>query len=254
MNPKAEAFMRLVNIMDELREKCPWDKKQTIHTLRKLTIEEMYELVDAILDEDYEGIKEELGDIFLHLVFYAKIADEKQAFKLEDSLNAICEKLINRHPHIYGDVTAETDKEVKQNWEAIKLAEGKKSVLEGVPRSLPALVKAYRLQEKTATVGFEWDKVEDVWAKVKEEEAELQEAIAEGDQEHMEEEFGDLMFSLVNYGRFLKIDPEAALEKVNRKFKKRFQYIEEKAPKALVDMSLEEMDALWEESKGISEL
>lgn len=249
MNPKAEAFMRLVDIMDDLREQCPWDRKQTIHTLRKLTIEEMYELVDAILDEDYEGIKEELGDIFLHLVFYAKIADEKKAFTLEESLNAICEKLISRHPHIYGDVKVENEDDVKRNWEALKLAEGKKSVLGGVPRSLPALVKAYRLQEKTATVGFEWEKVEDVWEKVLEEQGELEEAVAEGNQEHIEEEFGDLIFSLVNYGRFLNVDPEAALERVNRKFKSRFEYIEEKAPKELVEMSLEEMDALWNESK-----
>jgi len=249
MNPKAEAFMRLVGIMDDLREKCPWDKKQTIHTLRKLTIEEMYELVDAIIVDDYEGIKEEIGDIFLHLVFYAKIGEEKKAFTLADSLHAICDKLVKRHPHIYGDTKAETDEEVKKNWEAIKLAEGKKSVLEGVPKALPAMVKAYRLQEKTATVGFEWDKVEDVWDKVLEEKEELEEAVAEGDKEHIEEEFGDLLFSLINYARFQDIDPEAALEKINIKFKKRFEYIEAKAPKALSDMSLEEMDGLWEESK-----
>jgi len=249
MNPKAEAFMRLVNIMDELREQCPWDKKQTIHTLRKLTIEEMYELVDAITEEDYDGIKEELGDIFLHLVFYAKIGDEKQAFTLEDSLNAICDKLIKRHPHIYGDTKVESDEDVKKNWEAIKLAEGKKSVLQGVPKSLPAMVKAYRLQEKTATVGFEWDKIEDVWAKVLEEKEELEEAVAEGNRDHIEEEFGDLLFSLINYARFQDIDPEAALEKINKKFKKRFEYIEEKASKPLDNMTLDEMDELWEESK-----
>jgi XTP/dITP diphosphohydrolase len=250
MNTKAQAFMRLVRIMDDLREKCPWDRKQTIHTLRKLTIEEMYELIDAILEEDYPGIEEEIGDIFLHLVFYAKIGEEKKAFTLEGALNGICEKLIKRHPHIYGDATVTTDEEVKKNWEAIKLAEGKKSVLQGVPNALPAMVKAYRLQEKTATVGFEWDKLEDVWAKVEEEQEELKEAVASGDQEHIEEEFGDLLFSMINYGRFLKVDPEAALEKINKKFKRRFEYIEAKATKGLDEMSLEEMDALWEESKG----
>ena len=249
MNPKAEAFMRLVGIMDDLRVQCPWDKKQTIHSLRKLTIEEMYELVDAIIEEDYDGIKEELGDIFLHLVFYAKIGEEKKAFTLEESLNGICEKLIRRHPHIYGDTNVNDAEDVKKNWEAIKLAEGKKSVLQGVPNALPALVKAYRLQEKTATVGFEWEKVEDVWAKVLEEKSEFEEAVVSGDQDHIEEEFGDLMFSLVNYARFLNIDPEAAVEKVNKKFKRRFEYIEEMAPKTLDDMSLEEMDALWNESK-----
>lgn len=249
MDPKAEAFMRLVTIMDELRVQCPWDKKQTIHTLRKLTIEEMYELVDAIIEDDYEGIKEELGDLFLHLVFYAKIGSEKGAFTLEESLHAICDKLVKRHPHIYGDATVSSDEDVKKNWEAIKLAEGKKSVLEGVPNSLPAMVKAYRLQEKTATVGFEWEKLEDVWEKVLEEKEELEEAVIEGDAAHIEEEFGDLLFSLVNYARFQGIDPEAALEKINKKFKKRFEYIEEHSSKELVDMNLEEMDALWEESK-----
>jgi len=249
MNPKAEAFMRLVGIMDDLREQCPWDRKQTIHTLRKLTIEEMYELVDSIIDEDYRGIKEELGDIFLHLVFYAKIGEEQGAFTLEESLNDICEKLIRRHPHIYGDTDVSDAEDVKKNWEAIKLAEGKKSVLQGVPKSLPALVKAYRLQEKTATVGFEWDKIEDVWDKVLEEKEELEEAVSSGNQDHIEEEFGDLMFSLVNYARFLNVDPEAAVEKVNKKFKRRFEYIEAQASKPLDDMSLEEMDVLWNESK-----
>ena len=252
MNTKAKAFMRLVGIMDDLREKCPWDRKQTIHTLRKLTIEEMYELIDAILDEDYPGIEEEIGDIFLHLVFYAKIGEEKKEFSLEGALNGICDKLIKRHPHIYGDTKVTTDEEVKKNWEAIKLAEGKKSVLEGVPKSLPAMVKAYRLQEKTATVGFEWDKIEDVWDKVMEEQGELKEAVASGDQAHIEEEFGDLLFSMINYGRFLDVDPEAALEKINKKFKSRFEYIESKATKSLDEMSLEEMDALWEESKTLS--
>jgi len=241
--------MRLVGIMDELREQCPWDKKQTIHTLRKLTIEELYELVDTIDSEDYPGIKEEIGDLFLHLVFYAKIGTEKQAFTLDESLNHICDKLIKRHPHIYGNTVVQSDEDVKKNWEEIKLSEGKKSVLEGVPNALPAIVKAYRLQEKTATVGFEWDKIEDVWNKVEEEQAELVEAVDIGDQDKIEEEFGDYMFSMINYARFLKIDPEAALEKVNKKFKRRFEYIEANATKSLSQMSLEEMDVLWNESK-----
>jgi XTP/dITP diphosphohydrolase len=251
MSSTADAFMRLVGIMDELREKCPWDKKQDIHSLRKLTIEEMYELVDAIMNEDFEGIKEEIGDIFLHLVFYAKIAKEKNAFSLDEALNQICDKLIKRHPHIYGDVEVNSEEEVKRNWEQIKLDEGKKSVLEGVPMALPAMIKAYRLQEKTATVGFEWNRIEDVWTKVKEEEQELQEALISGDQEHIEEEFGDLLFALINYARFLKIDPEVALEKINAKFKRRFEYIELNSSKALKEMSLDEMDALWNEAKAV---
>jgi XTP/dITP diphosphohydrolase len=250
MNKTAAAFTRLVDIMDELREKCPWDKKQTIHTLRKLTIEEMYELVDAISNDDYQGIKEEIGDIFLHLVFYAKIGKEKEAFTLEESLNAICDKLINRHPHIYGDVDVNSDEDVKQNWEQIKLAEGKKSVLSGVPLALPAMIKAYRLQEKTATVGFEWENKDQVWDKVIEEENELLEAVETGDQDHMEEELGDYLFSIVNYARFINVDPESALERVNKKFKRRFEYIEQHANKPLSDMSLEEMDALWNQSKA----
>lgn len=249
MNSTAEAFMRLVGIMDDLRVKCPWDKKQTIHTLRKLTIEEMYELVDAIIEDDYNGIKEEIGDLFLHLVFYAKIGSEKNAFTLEESLNAICDKLVKRHPHIYGDVKAESEEEVKRNWEQIKLNEGKKSVLEGVPNSLPAIVKAYRLQEKTAAVGFEWERIEDVWLKVEEEKTELEEAVANGAKADIEEEFGDLMFSLINYARYLDVDPEAALEKVNKKFKKRFEFVENQAPKPLKDMTLLEMDGLWDEAK-----
>jgi len=249
MDSKAKAFIRLVKIMDDLREKCPWDKKQTIHSLRKLTIEEMYELIDAIIDDDYQSIKEELGDIFLHLVFYAKIGEEKEAFTLEEVLNDICEKLITRHPHIYGDTKVNSEEDVKKNWEQIKLAEGKKSVLEGVPNALPAMIKAYRLQEKTATVGFEWDNIEQVWEKVIEEQEELMEAIAEKDQNHIEEEFGDLLFALINYSRFLKVDPEAALEKINKKFKRRFEYIEEKAPKSLTEMTLTEMDVLWNQSK-----
>jgi len=249
MDSTANAFMRLVGIMDELREKCPWDKKQTIHSLRKLTIEEMYELVDAIMKEDFDGIKEEIGDIFLHLVFYSKIASEQNAFTLEESLNQICDKLINRHPHIYGDVEVNSEEDVKRNWEQIKLDEGKKSVLEGVPQALPAVIKAYRLQEKTATVGFEWSRIEDVWEKVEEEKEELLEAVESGDKKHIEEEFGDLLFALINYSRFLNIDPELALEKVNAKFKKRFEYIETKSDRALKEMSLDEMDALWNEAK-----
>ena len=249
MDPKAKAFMRLVGIMDDLRAKCPWDMKQTIHTLRKLTIEEMYELVDAIVEDDYDGIKEEIGDLFLHLVFYSKIGSEKGAFELEDALNAICDKLIKRHPHIYGDIKVNSQEDVKRNWEQIKLAEGKKSVLEGVPNSLPAMIKAFRLQEKTATVGFEWDRLDQVWDKVEEEKLELEEAVSEGNSKEIEEEFGDLIFALINYARFLEIDPEAALEKVNKKFKSRFEYIEDNAPKPLQDMSLQEMDDLWNESK-----
>ncbi len=249
MEAKAKAFMRLVEIMDDLREKCPWDKKQTIHSLRKLTIEETYELADAIMEEDYEGISEEIGDLFLHLIFYAKIGSEKQAFTLESALNKICDKLIKRHPHIYGDVKVDSEEDVKKNWEQIKLSEGKKSVLQGVPQSLPAVIKALRLQEKTATVGFEWDNIGDVWEKVEEEKAELEEAVNSQDKAKIEEEFGDLMFALVNYARFLDLDPEAALERVNKKFKSRFEYIEDKADKPLQDMTLGEMDALWNEAK-----
>jgi len=249
MKEKLAAFERTLTIMDELREKCPWDKKQTIHSLRKLTIEETYELCDAILEDDYEGVKEEIGDIMLHMVFYAKIAEEKKAFNIADALNNLCEKLIKRHPHIYGDVEVKNEEEVKQNWEKIKLAEGKKSVLGGVPKSLPAMIKAYRMQDKTATVGFEWENEDQVWEKVKEEEEELQEAVASGDKNKIEEEFGDLLFSMINYARFLDVDPETALEKTNKKFKSRFEYIEEHATKELDDMSLEEMDALWDEAK-----
>jgi len=250
MEQKKAAFERLLIIMDELREQCPWDKKQTLESLRNLTIEETYELADAILNNDLEEIKEETGDIMLHMVFYAKIAEEKGAFDIADSLNAICEKLINRHPHIYGDLEVEDEEEVKRNWEQLKMKEGKKSVLSGVPASLPAMVKAYRMQEKTAQVGFEWENADQVWEKVEEEIGEFKEVADSGDQEKIEDEFGDILFSLINYARFKNIDPETALEKVNRKFKKRFEYIEEKAPKSLDDMSLEEMDALWNEAKG----
>ena len=248
MQDKLSAFKRLLIIMDELREQCPWDRKQTMETLRNLTIEETYELADAILNKDMQEIKEEIGDIMLHMVFYSKIASETGDFDIADSLNAVCDKLINRHPHIYGDVEVEDEEEVKRNWEQLKLKEGKKSVLSGVPKSLPAMVKAYRMQDKTAQVGFEWENANQVWEKVEEEIQEFKEVV-DVDQDKMEDEFGDIMFSLINYARFKGIDPETALEKVNRKFKSRFEYIEDKATKPLTDMSLEEMDQLWNEAK-----
>jgi len=248
---KLEAFGRLLTIMDELREQCPWDRKQTLESLRNLTIEETYELADAILSADLAGVKEEIGDIMLHMVFYARIASEQGAWDIADSLHAICDKLISRHPHIYGDVKVADEAEVKRNWEQLKLKEGKKSILEGVPSGLPAMVKAYRMQEKTKQVGFEWENREQVWAKVEEEIGELQENIENNaPQADIEEEFGDVLFSLVNYARFIGVDPETALERVNRKFKKRFEYIESKAPKPLQDMTLAEMDVLWNEAKG----
>ena len=246
---KKDAFERLLKIMDELRAQCPWDKKQTLESLRNLTIEETYELADAILNNDLEEIKEETGDIMLHMVFYAKIAEEKEAFDIADALNAICEKLIHRHPHIYGDVNVKDEEEVKRNWEQLKMKEGKKSVLSGVPNALPAMVKAYRMQEKTAQVGFEWENADQVWEKVEEEIQEFKEVANGNDQDKIEEEFGDIIFSLINFARFKKIDPETALEKINKKFKYRFEYIENKAKKPLMDMSLEEMDALWNEAK-----
>ena len=247
---KLEAFDRLLTIMDELREQCPWDRKQTLQSLRNLTIEETYELADALLDEDLGEIKEEIGDLMLHMIFYARIAEEKGAFDIADALNAECEKLIQRHPHIYGDVQVKDEEEVKQNWEQIKLKEGKRSVLQGVPRSLPAMAKAYRMQEKTAQVGFDWQHSEEVWAKVEEEVREFRETVSEKQPlSRQEEEFGDLLFSLINYARFKGIDPETSLERVNRKFKQRFEYIEKNAPRNLKDMSLAEMDALWEEAK-----
>ena len=242
------AFLRLVTIMDDLREKCPWDKKQTIQSLRQMTIEEMYELADAITEEDWKGIKEELGDMLLHIVFYAKIGSEQKQFELEEVINGVCEKLITRHPHIYGDVKVNDAEDVKKNWEKIKLKEGKKSVIGGVPKSLPAMVKAMRLQEKAKQVGFEWDNKEQVWEKVEEEMDELKEAIGIGSQDKMEEEFGDVVFSLINYARFLQIDAENALEKTNKKFIHRFTQMEEKAlqsGKNLNDMTLQEMDAIW---------
>lgn len=250
MQEKLDAFARLLRIMDELREQCPWDRKQTLQSLRNLTIEETYELADAILENNLDDIKEEIGDLMLHMVFYAKIADEKRAFHIGDALNAVCEKLIKRHPHIYGDLKVADEEEVKKNWEQLKLKEGKRSVLQGVPKSLPAMVKAYRMQEKTKQVGFEWENAEQVWEKVEEEMTELKETM---DNNHSfaekEEEFGDVLFSLINYARFQGIDPETALEKVNQKFKKRFEYIEAHADRNLKDMSLEEMDALWEKAK-----
>ena len=245
-------FLRLVEIMDELRAKCPWDKKQTIESLRHLTIEETYELSEAISDSDYKGIKEELGDLLLHIIFYAKIGSEKNEFTLEDVIRGVSDKLVNRHPHIYGDVTVTNEEDVKQNWEKLKLKEGKSSVLEGVPKSLPALVKAMRLQDKSKQVGFEWENAGQVWEKVEEELDELQEAIASGEQDKMEDELGDVFFSLVNFARFLKIDAEQALERTNKKFISRFTRMEKEAAlenKMLHDMNLEEMDALWNRIK-----
>jgi MazG family protein len=246
------AFERLVKIMDDLREQCPWDKKQTIQTLRQLTIEETYELTDAITDQDWKGIKEELGDILLHIVFYAKIGAEQNQFTLDDVINGVCEKLIFRHPHIYGDVTVKDEEEVKQNWEKLKLKEGKKSVLGGVPKSLPATIKAMRLQEKAKQVGFEWENKEQVWEKVEEEKAELFEAIASGNREDMEDELGDVFFSLINFARFLQLDAENALERTNKKFITRFTKMEKEAlntGKGLQDMTLEEMDGIWNKIK-----
>ncbi|MCR9225829.1 MAG: nucleoside triphosphate pyrophosphohydrolase [Flavobacteriaceae bacterium] len=257
MNTRPEqlaAFDRLLTIMDELREQCPWDKKQTMQTLRHLTIEETYELGDAILDNDLEEVKKELGDILLHIVFYAKIGSETQDFDIADVANGICEKLINRHPHIYGDVKVENEEQVKQNWENIKLKEGKKSVLEGVPKGLPSLVKANRIQDKVSGVGFDWEHPEQVFEKLKEELGELQEEIEANNTDQMESEFGDVLFSMVNYARFLKINPENALERTNKKFIKRFQYLERKAKdagKSMSDMTLAEMDVFWEEAKQL---
>lgn len=262
----ALAFERLLAIMDDLREKCPWDRKQTIASLRQMTIEETYELTDAITSNDYTSIKEELGDLLLHIAFYAKIGSEQQQFSMKDVIDGISEKLIARHPHIYGDVKVENEEEVKRNWEKLKMKEGKDSVLSGVPVSLPALVKAMRLQEKAKQVGFEWDTREQVWDKVEEETRELKEAIANRDnasktengdklQQQVEDEFGDLLFSLINYARFLKIDAENALERTNKKFITRFQRMEEEAKKGgqkLAEMTLEEMDAIWNRIKHLS--
>lgn len=251
MDRKLKAFERLLIIMDELREQCPWDRKQTMESLRHLTIEEVYELGDAILDGDMEEVKKELGDILLHMVFYAKIASEQGAFDIADALNGICEKLISRHPHIYGDVKVTSEEEVKANWEKLKLKEGNKSVLAGVPKSLPSLVKAVRIQDKARGVGFDWDHESQVWDKVNEELKEFKEEADKGS-EKMEEEFGDVLFSLINYARFKGINPEDALEKTNRKFIKRFTYLETESQKdgfELGSMTLEEMDKYWEAAK-----
>lgn len=248
-----QAFNRLLTIMDELREKCPWDKKQTMETLRHLTIEETYELGEAILENDLNEVKKELGDVLLHIVFYAKIGSETNDFDIADVCNDICEKLISRHPHIYGDVIVADEEEVKRNWENLKLKEGKKSVLEGVPKSLPALVKAGRIQDKVAGVGFDWEEPQQVFEKLQEELGELQYEINENNQEKIEAEFGDVLFSMINYARFLKVNPENALERTNKKFIKRFQYLESKAKemdKSLKDMTLAEMDVFWNEAKN----
>ncbi|MDC7993948.1 nucleoside triphosphate pyrophosphohydrolase [Altibacter sp. HG106] len=248
------AFDRLLTIMDELREQCPWDRKQTMESLRHLTIEETYELGDAILENDLEEVKKELGDLLLHIVFYAKIGSETNDFDMADVANGICDKLITRHPHIYGDVEVADEEEVKKNWEALKLKEGKKSVLEGVPQSLPALVKANRIQDKVAGVGFDWEEPQQVFEKLKEELEELQHEVSEANTDAIEQEFGDVLFSMINYARFLNVDPENALERTNKKFIKRFQYLEQQAQKkgiSLKDMSLSEMDIHWEAAKKL---
>ncbi len=248
----SQSLQRLRNILDELRTECPWDRKQTIHSLSKQTLEEVYELTDAIANEDWKGLKEELGDMLLHILFYSKIGSEQEQFTLEDVIEGVCNKLINRHPHIYGNVKVENEEQVKQNWEKIKQSEGKKSILSGVPPSMPALIKALRLQEKTKTVGFEWENAGQVRDKVEEEMQELYEAVATGNQEEVEGEFGDVFFALINYARFINIDPERALEKTNKKFIRRFQRVEEMAAeegKSLHDMTLWEMDALWNKVK-----
>ncbi len=253
-DPRLQAFSRLLTIMDELREQCPWDRKQTMETLRPLTIEEMYELADAIVKNDLDEVKKELGDVMLHLVFYAKIGAEKGAFDITDVLNGICDKLVHRHPHIYSDVKVSGEEEVKQNWEKLKLKEGKSSVLEGVPVSLPAMVKATRIQEKARGVGFDWDNQEQVWDKLQEELEELKAEVDAGNSTEIEAEFGDLLFSMINYARFLEVNPENALEKTNQKFIKRFQYLEKGAAasgRKLQDMTLAEMDAFWNEAKKL---
>jgi XTP/dITP diphosphohydrolase len=249
----AKSFLDLVEIMDTLREKCPWDKKQTIQSLRSNTIEELYELVDAIVEEDWQGIKEELGDILLHVLFYAKIGTEQGHFTLQDSIEGISKKLIHRHPHIYGDVKADDEETVKKNWEQLKLQEGKKSLLEGVPNSLPSMVKAFRIQQKVKQVGFEWEHIDQVWDKVEEEIKELKVEVEAKNQDKMEAEFGDVLFSLVNYARFLNIDPETALERTNKKFKYRFELMESYANENgldLASLSLAEKDAIWNKMKS----
>ena len=246
------AFLRLVEIMDELREQCPWDRKQTVESLRSLTIEELYELADAITEKDWKGIREELGDLLLHILFYSRIGKEQEQFTLQQVIEGISEKLISRHPHIYGDVVVRNEEDVKQNWEKLKLKEGKKSVLGGVPAALPAVVKATRLQEKARQVGFEWDNKEQVWDKVKEEMDELKAVVNSRNQDEIENELGDVLFSLINYARFLRVDAESALEKTNKKFIRRFTEMERRAVengKELSEMSLEEMDAIWDAIK-----
>lgn len=253
MDARLQAFERLLNIMDELREKCPWDKKQTIASLRKLTIEETYELSDAIIREDWKEIKEELGDLFLHLVFYARIGKEQEQFQVEDVLNTVCEKLIFRHPHVYGDVKVTDEEEVKKNWEQLKLKEGKKSVLEGVPNGLPALNKAQRIQDKVRAIGFDWDNKEQVMDKVMEEIAELKEAVELNDKNDIELEFGDVLFALINYSRFIEVDTESALEKTNQKFMQRFRWMEKHATENKLDMhemNLEQLDEIWNLAKN----
>ncbi|UCE92779.1 MAG: nucleoside triphosphate pyrophosphohydrolase [Flavobacteriaceae bacterium] len=248
-----KAFGDLLDIMDELREKCPWDKKQTMESLRHLTIEETYELADAILDNDFDEISKELGDLLLHIVFYAKIGSESKNFDILDVIQGINKKLIDRHPHVYGDVMAQTDEEVAKNWEQLKLKEGKKSILEGVPKSLPALVKASRIQDKAASAGFDWDRSEQVFEKVQEEIEELHTEVQKNDSSKVEAEFGDVLFSLINYARFIDVDPESALERTNKKFIKRFQYLEKEVAregKDLRKLSLEEMDVYWDRSKA----
>ena len=252
MKNKIKAFKRLITIMDELREQCPWDKKQTMESLRYLTIEELYELSDAILDKDMQEIKKELGDILLHVVFYSRIASETNDFDISDVINEVCDKLVYRHPHIYGDVKAKDEKEVKKNWERLKMEEGKKSVLEGVPNSLPAIVKSFRIQEKVRGIGFDWDNKKQVWEKVLEEIEELKIEIEKGDQDKIESEFGDLLFSLINYSRFINVNPENALERTNKRFIRRFQIMEKLIQKErlrLDQMNLDQIDIFWEKAK-----
>jgi XTP/dITP diphosphohydrolase len=256
MDERAAAFLRLLDIMDELREKCPWDKKQTIESIRHLSIEEIYELSDAILKNDYDDIKKELGDILLHIVFYARIASETKKFDITSVINALCEKLIFRHPHIYGDVTAETDDQVKRNWEQLKQKEkgGNKTVLSGVPSGMPALLKAYRIQEKARAVGFDWEKPEQVFEKVKEELSEFEQEVRSKNKESAEKEFGDILFSLINYARFIDINPEDALEQTNKKFITRFNYMERKVKESgreIADCKLAELDVYWNEAKSL---
>ena len=254
MQDKLESFSRLIDIMDTLREQCPWDKKQTLESLRYLTIEEMYELSDAILERDMQEIKKELGDLLLHIVFYARIASETDDFDISDVINSLCDKLIHRHPHIYGDVEVKDEKEVKKNWEKLKLKEGKRSVLEGVPNSLPAVIKSFRIQEKVRGIGFDWDNKNQVWDKVMEEITELQAEVKKGDRKRIESEFGDVLFALTNYARFIDVNPEDALERTNKRFIKRFQIMEniiEEEGVSLNDMTLDQMDVYWDRAKAI---